>query len=137
MLKIIKSNKGESYFDTAISILVIMIVVVFALNVFSFLTLKMDMDYFAREMIDVATVYGTTDITSGEVAERYNELVEEVGIKPTCIWEANYFNGNRVQYGDTIRLTITHNTYIGGIGVFDTPISVSTTYSGLSQMYWK
>ena len=141
MIKTIKSTKGESYFDTVISLLVIMIVVVFAINVFSFLTLKMDMDYFAREMVDVASVYGTIDHISAdsEVYSRYNELVADVGINPTCTWEADYFSeiGKKVQYGDTIRLTLTYNTQIGGVGLFDTPITLTTTYSGLSQMYWK
>ena len=52
MREILRSKKGEGYIDAVISLIVIMLVVVLCLNVFRFLTLRMDMDYFAREMVD-------------------------------------------------------------------------------------
>ena len=135
MLKAIKSKKAESYIDVAVSLVAIMMVIVLALNVFSFLTLKMDMDYFAREMVKVATVSGSTD--ASYVKPRYDELVAEVGFAPSYTWKATYYSGKKVQYGNSIQVTISYPATIVGFGVIKIPLTLTATYSGLSQQYWK
>lgn len=136
LLHIIKGNRGEGYIDVVISVLVMMMVMVLALNVFSFLTIKQDMDYFAKEMIYCATTYGRT---TGEVDSRKAELIVETGLNPTVSWQTSYFNASAktVQYGDTITVSLTYNTYIKGFGVFKIPITLTAKYSGLSMKYWK
>ena len=135
MHKILTSRKGEGYIDVAVSLIVIMLVIVLALNVFSFLTLKMDMDYFAQEMVDVATICGST--SSQDVIDRYNELAAEVGFSPAYSWTARYYSGSKVQYGEPIQVTISYQSYIAGLGAAGIPVTLSSTYSGLSQKYWK
>ena len=71
---LLKNKRGEGYIDTVVCVLAAMMVIVLAINVFSFLTLKQDLDYFAKEMIDVSTTYGRT---SGEANTRYTELCAE------------------------------------------------------------
>ena len=134
--KIIKSNKGEGYIDVVVSVLVSMMLLVLTLNVFTFLTIKQDMDYFAKEMIVSATTYGKT---TGEITTRYSELTAETGLPPTITWQATYFNATAktVQYGDTITVTLTYQTYVKGFGVIKIPITLVARHSGLSQKYWK
>ena len=136
LVRVIKSNRGEGYIDVVISVLVLMMVMVLALNVFSFLTVKQDMDYFTKEMIYCATSYGRT---TGEVDSRKAELVVETGLNPTVSWQTSYFNASAktVQYGDTITVTLIYNTYVKGFGVFKIPITLTAKYSGLSMKYWK
>lgn len=133
---LLKSNRGEGYIDVVVSVLVLMMVMVLALNVFSFLTVKQDMDYFAKEMLTCATAYGKT---TGEVDARKAELTAETGLNPTVSWQADYFNASAktVQYGDTITVTLTYNTYVRGFGVFRVPITLTAKHSGLSMKYWK
>jgi biopolymer transport protein ExbB/TolQ len=64
----------KRYIDVVISILVAMMIVLI-LNIFSFMTLKQDMDYFAKEMINCASA-------NGKVSARYYELMTETGIAP-------------------------------------------------------
>lgn len=135
MLKALRNKKGEGYIDVAISLIVIMIVVVLALNVFRFLTLRMDMDYFAREMVKIATVVGAT--SHSDITARYNELKDETGINPTVSWNATYFSGSKVQYGDSIKVTISYSAELVGMGITKIPVTVTARYSGLSQQYWK
>jgi hypothetical protein len=114
-----------------------MMVIVLALNVFSFLTLKQDLDYFAKEMIDTATVYGRT---SGEVHQRYRELCAELGFRPSVSFSGTeYYNSStgKVQLGDAIIIRITYRTYIKGFGAFRIPVTLTAGHSGLSQKYWK
>ncbi len=136
-MKRILNRKAEGYIDTVVCVLAAMMVIVLALNVFSFLTLKQDLDYFAKEMIDVATTYGRT-VT--ETSTRYAELCDEIEIYPSYSFSGtDYFNASsgKVQLGDTIRITVTYQTYVRGLGVFKIPVTLNAVHSGLSQKYWK
>lgn len=136
MRNLIKCKRGEGYIDVVVSVLVSMMLIVLTLNIFSFLTVKQDMDYFAKEMIYSATSYGKT---IGEVNNRSEELVSETGINPTITWQATYFNSSdkTVQLGNTITVTLTYSTFVKGFGVFKIPITLTAKHSGLSQKYWK
>lgn len=131
------NDRAEGYIDTVVLVVVAMMVIVLALNVFSFLTLKQDMEYFAKELIDTATIYGRT---SSEVNKRYQELCAELGFRPTLDFsETEYYNAinSTVQLGDTIKLTIYMKTNVKGLGVFKIPVTLYASHSGLSQKYWK
>jgi len=133
---ILKSKRGDGYIDVVVSVLISMMLIVLALNVFSFLTVKQDMDYFAKEMIYSASAYGKT---TGEVNNRNTELVVETGLNPTITWQTTYFNASAktVQLGNTITVALTYSTYVKGFGVFKIPITLTAKHSGLSQKYWK
>lgn len=135
MFKVLRSKKGEGYIDVCVSILVIMMVLVIAMNVFSFLTLKIDMDYFAQEMVDIAALHGTT--SSDELQSRYDALCDEVGFEPDVAWEADYIYDSNVQYGDPIEVKLTYQASIQGLGAVKLPVTLTTYYSGLSRNYWK
>ena len=137
MKKFLTNKKAEGYIDTVVCVMAAMMVIVLALNVFSFLTLKQDMEYFAKEIIDTATIYGRT---STEVTKRYQELVTELGFRPMMSFtgsEFYNFTAGTVQLGDTIKLTVSYQTYVKGLGVFKIPVTLYATHSGLSQKYWK
>lgn len=137
MKRLIKNTRAEGYIDTVVCVMAAMMVIVLALNVFSFLTLKQDLDYFAKEVIDTATTYGRTN---EETTDRYLELIDELGIAPNMTFsESDYYNltTGKVQLGDTIKVKLTYQTYIKGFGVFRIPITLTATHSGLSQKYWK
>jgi len=131
-----KSKRGEGYIDVVISVFVLMMVIVLALNVFSFLAIKQDMDYFAKEMIFTATSFGRTTV---EANARYAELEAETGISPVVSWQANYHaaSARTVQYGDTITVTLTYQKTLKGFGAIPIPITLMAKHSGLSQRYWK
>ena len=137
MKKLLKNTRAEGYIDTVVCVMAAMMVIVLALNVFSFLTMKQNMDYFAKEMIDTATIYGTTN---GQVYVRYQELCAELGFRPTVSFAGtDYYNSStgKVQLGDTIMISLTYRTYVQGLGVFRIPVTLVAKHSGLSQKYWK
>lgn len=137
LLKPIKATKAEGYIDAVVGVIAAMMVIVLALNIFSFLTLKQDMDHFAKELIDKATTYGRTN---EQATERYNELCDELGISPSVSYSGtSYYNSSteKVQLGETIRVTLTYKTYVKGLGVFKIPVTLNARFSGLSQKYWK
>ena len=133
----IRNKKGEGYIDTVVTVLASMMVIVIALNIFSFLTIKQDIDYFAKEMLYSATTSGST---LDEVNLRYTNLCEEVGFSPVYTFNGtDYYNAStgKVQLGDTVVVTIMYDTNIKGLGIFKIPITIKACHSGLSQKYWK
>jgi hypothetical protein len=137
MKRFLHNNRAEGYIDTVVCVMAAMMVIVLALNVFSFLALKQDMDFFAKELIDTATIHGRTSV---EVTERYNELCNELGFRPTYSFSGTqYYNTSTktVQLGDTIMVSLSYRTNIQGLGALSVPVTLVAGHSGLSQKYWK
>ncbi len=131
------NRKGEGYIDTVVSVVASMMVIVIAMNIFSFLTIKQDLDYYAKEMIEVCA---STGRTGEEANQRAAELDNEVGLSPIVSYAGTeYFNSSNktVQYGELIVVTVTCQTTVRGIGVFEIPVTLTAKHSGLSRKYWK
>ncbi len=137
MIKLLKNKRGENYIDTVVGVVAAMMVIVVALNIFSFLTLKQDLDYYAKEMVEVCCSYGKT---CDEVQDRDEELSAELGLDPDLSFDGTeYFNATKrtVQYGEVIVVELTYRTYVRGLGVFRIPVTLTAKHSGLSRRYWK
>lgn len=135
-MKKLKNKKGEGYIEVAVAVLVIAFVLIFTVSIFSMITLKQDLKYMCRELVEVATVSGgVTDA----VYRRYEELCEETGLRPTVYYSANYFDRTtgKVQLGDSISCTLTADFTLPGFGGFTFPFALEATESGLSRVYWK
>lgn len=134
--KLMRSKRGEGYIDTAVSVVVFVMILVVAINIFSFIALKQEMDQIAEELIETATYAGSFE---GDFWSRDSELLNKYyyyGIETSA---EKYYNASyrRVQLGDTMSIKITVTTYLKGLGVFKIPVTVSVTRSGISEKYWK
>jgi hypothetical protein len=136
-LDFIKNKRGDGYIDVAVMILASVMVLVVAINIFGLVMQKQKLDYFAKEMLSTAGVYGRI---STETTSRYNELAAQTGLSPAVSWTAAYYDSSskEVQLGDTIQLKLTLNVKFQGTGEF-TPITLTLISGGstLSQRYWK
>ena len=56
--KILSSRKGEGYIDMCVGVVVFVMILVIAINIFSFITLKVEMDQIAEDLIESATYSG-------------------------------------------------------------------------------
>ena len=136
MLKTLKNKKAEGYIDVAVAVLVIAFVLILIISIWSMITLKQDMTYMARELVEAATVSGRI---GPEVEARFAELCAESGFTPTVSFSAMYFDPitGKVQLGEVISVTLTTEMILPGFGGFELPFDVSVTQSGLSRVYWK
>ena len=128
-----------TYTDTAVTTLVIMLVLAMSLNIFSFFTLKQDLEYCCEQLVEEAACEGRTD---GNFTVRFSQLCTELGFDEadiTCSFDGTAFRegSSKVQYGDTIMITLVYHTSVCGTGIFDIPASVSVSSSGISEKYWK
>ena len=137
MKRRILNNKGESYIDVVVGVIAAMMVIVIALNIFSFLAIREDLEYYCKEMVEVCCIYGKT---CDEVQDRDEAIVEEIGFSPDLSFDGTeYFNTNNrtVQYGEPIVVTVSYRTCLRGLGVFKIPVTLTVSHSGLSRKYWK
>ncbi len=57
--KIVKSKRGEGYVDMCVGVIVFVMILVIAINIFSFITMRIEMDQIADELLEVATYNGS------------------------------------------------------------------------------
>ena len=133
--KIFSSKKGEGYVDICIATVIFVMLAVIGLNIFSFITLKADMDQIADELIVVAT-------HSGRFGDEFNEM-DNALINDYFFYEIEwgadeYFEDDeKVQLGDKMWVGISVDTSVKGLGVFEIPVTLRVKRSGISEVYWR
>ena len=134
--KLLSSRKAEGYIDMCVGVVVFVMILVIAINIFSFITLKVEMDQIAEDLIEAATYSGEFDNDFWN-ADMYN--LDEYYYYDIEYGADEYFNigYRRVQLGTRMWVTISKDTYVKGLGIFKIPVTVSVTRSGLSERYWK
>lgn len=133
--KIYTSKKGEGYIDICIATVIFVMLTVIALNIFSFITLKIEMDQIADNLIIAAS-------HAGEFGEDFNDMdttmLEDYFYYDIDFGADDYFDDdNRVQLGNKMWVEVSVETSVKGLGVFEIPITVKVKRSGISERYWK
>ena len=133
--KIFNSKKGDGYVDVCIGVVVFVMVLIIAMNIFEFVTLRVEMDQIADELIEAATFSGefNDDFTDTDMA-----MLDDYYYYDIDYGADEYFNTayQRVQLGDRMWVKISVDTYIKGLGI-KIPITLTVKKSGLSEKYWK
>lgn len=135
-MKKILNKKGEGYIDICIGIIALLSMLVLTLNVYSFLTLKQDLDEISEQLIEAATY-------SGCFGDEFNDRTEslksqffdfDVDVSADSYYNASY---KRVQLGNTMKVTVKVHTKLVGIGIVNMPVICTSTRSGISERHWK
>ena len=136
MLNKLKHKHGEGYIDICVGVVVFVMVLVIAINIFEFITIRVEMDQIADELIEAATYSGCFD---DDFFNADTDMLDQYYYYDIDWGADKYFNSayERVQLGDRMWVTISVDTYVKGLGVFKIPITLSVTKSGLSEKYWK
>ena len=127
--KILRSNKGEGYVDMCVGVVVFVMI-------FSFITLRIEMDQIADELIEAATYAGCFD---DDFWHADSDMLDQYYYYDIDYGADRYFNSTyrRVQLGERMWVEISKHTYVKGLGVFKIPVTVTVRKSGLSERYWK
>ncbi len=132
-------EKGSAeYLTTVITSFVVMLFILLALNVFSLFLIRHDLGEFASAAVTEAAAAGRTDT----VCDRMTELSASLGLDSRSTEYSfdgsDYIPGTeKVQLGDTIRLTVTCRTESVGSGIFSIPVSITVRTSAASERWWK
>jgi len=135
--KLLSDNRGSS--ELVGGVLAIMAIVM-ALAV-CFMGMRLLNEYtvlntFGDQMIKTVSDYGRCQ--GAEIDARYAQLADSLHMNPEVSYEASYVSlaKKTVQYGETIKLTATHESGIGFPG-FELPVTLTITKTGRSEQYWK
>lgn len=133
--KIFSSKKGEGYVDICIATVIFVMLTVIALNIFSFITLKNDMDQIADELIVAATQSGRfgEDFTDVDMYMLDNYFYYDIDYGADEYFTAD----DKVQLGDRMWVEISIDTTVKGLGIFEIPVTVKVKRFGISEAYWK
>ena len=133
--KIFSSKKGEGYVDICIATVIFVMLTVIALNIFSFITLKNDMDQIADNLIVAATHSGRfgEDFTDVDMDMIDNYFYYDIDYGA----EEFFTYMDKVQLGDRMWVEIWVDTSVKGLGIFEIPVTVKVKRFGISEAYWK
>ena len=130
MIKLLQSKRGEGYVDTIVVVLVIMLFVALAVNVFPVFIAKNQLDTFAAELVREAEIAGRV---GSETTAKASRLRETTGINPNISWSGT---GN-IQLNQEITVTLTLQYDIGFFNFGSFPITLTSRATGKSEVYWK
>lgn len=136
MIKRLRNRRGEGYIDMCVGVIVFVMVLVIAINIFSFITLRIELDQIADEMIETATYTGEfgSAFTSTKTTMQNQYFTFELNNGADKYFNSTY---KRVQLGNRMWVEVSKNTHVKGLGVFKIPVTVTVRKSGLSEKYWK
>ena len=134
--KMPRGKNGEGYVDVCIGVIAFVIVIVVAINIFSFLSLRSDMEILADELLETATYTGCF---GSDYNDMKTMLKGDYFDFETSEGASSYFNAayKRVQLGDTMWVEVRVTTYVRGAGAFRIPVTLTVKRSGISEKYWK
>lgn len=128
--KLLKSRRGEGYFDIVIVVLVVVMVISLIIAVAPVVSAKIQLDNYADELVREAEISGRI---GSETTARAQVLTERTGIKPTIQWSRT---GNiQLNQEFTVICTYTMDIGFGEFGSF--PVTLTAKASGKSEVYFK
>lgn len=131
MKTILKSRCGESYVDTAVLVLCVMLVIAVAVSVLPVFVTKNKLDTYASELCREAEIAGRV---GSETSLRASVLTEKTGLDPAVSWSET----GKIQLNDEFTVTVTMQADIGLFGGFGSfPVTLKAKASGKSEVYWK
>ncbi|MFI3255051.1 MAG: DUF4320 family protein [Eubacteriales bacterium] len=131
LMEMNENNKGQGYLDTVILILVSIMVIAFAMQLFQVYMTKQKVDTFATELMRVAEISGQVGSATSSKAET---LKSNLGINPSISWSKS----GRIQLNEEVTVTITLEKDLGLFGEFGSfPVTLKGVASGKGEVYWK
>lgn len=135
ILKTLKDRKGEGYIDAVIVVLIAVLGIAFALNVYPVFVAKSNLNQFASEVIREAEISGQI---GSSVNERIDKLEQELIKVDTLDWNADFIQGTKkIQLDGSIEIEVTKTVDIGFFEFGSFPITLTSKDSGFSEVYWK
>ena len=130
MLRLLQSRRGEGYVDVVVVVLVILLCVALAVNVFPVFIAKNQLDTFADELIREIEITGRVNSST---YSKIAQLENQIGIKP----EISFSKKGSIQLNEEITVTLTLRHDIGFFSFGSFPVTLTSKATGKSEVYWK
>ena len=129
-MRLLRSRRGEGYVDVIVVVLVILLCVALAVNVFPVFIAKNQLDTFADELVREIEITGRVNSsTNAKIAQ----LENQIGIKP----EISFSKKGNIQLNEEVTVTLTLRHDIGFFSFGSFPVTLTSKATGKSEVYWK
>lgn len=135
LIKSIKNDSGSIYVEFLVGIILLMVVLVSIISVLSVFSTKTQLDNANELLLQRAEMTGSTALT-----DTIETLREKTGLDFTVSYEGTEYmpgSSSAVQIGDEIHITLSYVQSIGAGDMIHVPITVTSSFMGLSQHYHK
>ena len=135
IIKSLKNDSGSVYVEFLAGFIILMVVLAAIISVLSIFSIKNRLDNANDLLLQQAELSGSTDL-SEEIAQ----LKEKTGLDFSVSFEGTAYmpgSSHKVQLGEDIRITLTFVQNIGAGDLVRIPITVKSSYLGLSQHFHK
>lgn len=142
--RLLKSDRGEStYLSAVVYVLIAVIVLALALNVFSILAAKREMDQAADQMVkQIQLAGGINADTEALFQQLCGEMpgTENVSYTIEAVYKSPRPAGMQkaIQLGKPFTVTVTGNAKLGGMwNLIASQVRLTAKGAGVSERYWK
>lgn len=130
------AKKGEAFIEHCVVMVLVVIMLVIVINVFSFISLKVQLDKMSDDLLQIATYTGSFGTEFEDAKQNLEDTFFDFNVTVTASeWYSQA--DKKVQLGKVMTVTVTKDTELKGCGGFSIPMTVSSEHSGLSEKYWK
>lgn len=137
-MKLLHSKKGEAaYIETAVFIIAAAMFIAFAVNLFSVITAKQQLDMCADRLTRQIQLTGEV---SAETDSLFVLLCGDIKSADNISYTVDtaYHSGKKIQLGTPFRVIVTAKAYLGGFGDIKLfPLELVSSGAGISEEYWK
>ncbi len=130
MRKLLRSKRGEGYFDVVIIVLVAVMILALIMAAAPVASAKIQLDNYADELVREAEISGRI---GSETTSRARVLTERTGIDPKIEWSRS----GKIQLNQEFTVTCSYKMDIGFGGFGSFPITLVAKASGKSEVYHK
>ena len=131
IIKRIKSTRGEGYIDVAVGIIVVMVLLVAVIRITPVFLTKMTLNNYANELCREAEIAGRIGVETSDRLQRLNESHPD--LNPTVTWS----DSGQIQLGDKFSVTVSVQYDFSFFVFSSTPVTLSATAEGTSEVFWK
>ena len=131
---VLRSKKGESeYISVCIAFICLMMVLVFTINVYSFFTLKDDMNEIAGSLADYAGITGSVGPDFDQIVAAKQELYNFDFWVTTTGSQIYAGTVDQIDRGDRVQINVTVIHHLSGLGIVNNiPIPCTVTKTTVS-----
>lgn len=130
MKKILTSNRGEGYIDTAVIVIVTMLVIAMAVKIYPVFIVKNELNTFTVELARVAEIEGRI---GSKTRAKEKELKASLEISPEIQWSRT----GKIQLNEEFNVVVSQEVDIGFFEFGSFPITLRSKATGRSEVYYK
>ena len=137
MKKLLNKKGSATYIETTIFVLVAAMFIAFAINLFSIISAKQQLDMCADQLTRQIQLTGEV---SSETDALFDSLTAGIKIADNVSYsvDTSYFSGKKIQLGTPFKVKVTAKAYLDGFGAIHLfPVELVSSGAGISEEYWK